>query len=315
MNILDSAYRIGQQMKTISIGREWIELYTLLSESISPEAWDTFLNTPRGFLHYYSFAYAWDVIEKNSTRNDLPQFFQEQLQELKASQALKRLCELSVTLGDNLDRMITSAMDPCSLPKDFGQLLASPKLSRSIKDIHVAFQRSGILKRTLKYLNPKTKELPSILNTFHQEKNSYSNPMSSELRKVVRNLGSTEERQRMLTVLYISDLLFDITRQMVFESHLKRVVNIPSQSIVRAFVKNVKGIHPVYLSLDATMLTHMKMPGYFMTVQLAGTTYTAIITNRQVRFGQDVPGGFKMTMKGYLYPESDVELLDQLIDV
>ncbi|MDA8442077.1 MAG: hypothetical protein M0Z55_06840, partial [Peptococcaceae bacterium] len=66
MNILDSAYRIGQQMKTISIGREWKELYVQLSESISPEAWDTFLETSsRGFMHYYSFPHARAVIENN----------------------------------------------------------------------------------------------------------------------------------------------------------------------------------------------------------------------------------------------------------
>ncbi|MGG0934507.1 hypothetical protein ABHN11_00030 [Brevibacillus centrosporus] len=315
MNILDVAYRIGQQMKTIPIGREWIELYTQLTESISPESWETFLKTSRGLLNYYSFAHASEVIEENSLRNDLPQYLQEQLKELKASQQLKRLCELSIILGDNLNEMLTSAMAPRAIPKDFGKLQASPKLSRSIKDIHMAFQRSGILKSTLRYLDPKTNEFPSILNTFYEVKNSHATQMSSGIRKVVRNLGSTVELQRMLTVMYISDLLFDITKQMVFESHLKRIVNIPSESIVRAIVKNVKGIRPVYLSLDATMLTMMKETSRFMVVQLAGTAYTVIITSRQLRIGRDVPDGFKMTIKGFLYPQSDVELLDQLIDV
>jgi len=314
MNILDSAYRIGQLMKTISIGSEWIELYSQLSESISPEAWDTFLKTPRASIHYYSFPHALEVIENNSTRTDIPEILQGQLQELKASPSLKRLSELSVTLGNNLEEMISSALAPRPIPKNFGLLQASPKLSRSIQDIHLAFQRSGILKSILRYIDPKTNEFPSIVNTFNQQKKSLSNHMNPKIRKLVRNLGAIEGQQKLLTVMSMSELILEITKQMVFESHLKRVVNIPSESIVRSVVKNVSGIRPVYLNLDVTMLSQINGNGHFMTVWLAGATQTAIMTRRRIQFGQKASNGFKMTMNGYLYPESDVSLLDQLID-
>jgi len=314
MSILDSAYQIGEQMKTISIGREWNALYSQLSESISQEAWDTYLKTSsRGLMHYYSFPHARDVIEDNSKRHDLPKILQDQLQELIAAEPLKRLCELSITLGNNLEKMIISSMAPRPLPKDFGQLRASAKLSRSIKDMHRAFQRSGILKSSLRYLDPKTDEFPDIVLAFNKEKNLV-HPMDRRIRKIVRRLGSTEQQQKLLSVMYILDLVLEITRQMVFESHLKRVANIPSESIVRSVVKNVKGIRPVCLSLDARMLSQMNGTGHFMTVQLAGAAKTAIITRRRVQFGQDVPSGFKMTMNGYLYFESDVDLLNQLIE-
>ena len=314
MSILDSAYQIGEQMKTISIGREWNELYSRLSESISQEAWDTYLKTSsRGLMHYYSFPHAREVIEDNSKRNDLPKILQDQLQELIATEPLKRLCELSITLGNSLEKMIISCMAPRHIPKDFGQLRASAKLSRSIKDMHRAFQRSGILKSSLRYMDPKTNQFPDVVLAFNKEKNLV-HPMDRRIRKIVRKLGSTEQQQKLLSVMYISDLVLEITRQMVFESHLKLVANISSESIVRSAVKNVKGIRPVCLSLDARMLSQMNGTGHFMTVPLAGVKQTAIITRRRVQFGQDVPSGFKMTMNGYLYFESDVDLLNQLIE-
>lgn len=315
MNMLDSAYRIGEQMKSISIGREWNELYAQLSESISPEAWDTFLKTSsRGFMHYYSFPHARNVIEDNGKRHDLPKILKDQLQELIASGPLKRLCELSVTIGNNLGELIISAMAPRPIPKDFGQLRASAKLSRSIQDMHRVFQRTGILKSSLRYLDPKTNEFPNVVLAFDQEKNLFSHPMDRRIRKVVRKLGSTEQLHKLLSVMYISDLILEITRQMVFESHLKLVTDIPSESIVRSVVKNVKGIRPVCLSLDMSMLSLINGTGHFMTVRLAGAVQMAIITKRRVQFGQDVPSGFKMTMNGYLYLGSDVDLLNQLIE-
>jgi len=310
MNILDAAYRIGQQMKTLPIGREWVELYKQLSQTISPEAWNTFLKTPSGFKHYYSFAHAMDVIEENSTRDDLPEFLKDQLQELIASQPLKRLSELSVTLGDNLLSMINNSLTPSPIPRDFGELRASPKLSRTIQDLHRAFQRSGILKSMLRYIDPETKELPSIYNTFNQEKSLIPHQLSPEIRKLVRNLGTNQEQQKLLTVMYISDLILEITGQMVFESHLGGVVDIPSDSIIRSVVKDVDGICPVYLRLDESMMSQLNRAGQFIIVWLGGATQIVILTRSKMQFGQKTPGGFKMTVNGYIYPKSDVNLLD-----
>lgn len=312
MNILDSAYRIGQQMKTISIGREWTELYSELSETISPEAWDTFLKIPKELLHYYSFAHALDVIKENSERDDIP-FLKDQLLELKASKQLKLLSELSITLGNNLNEMLKSSIAPTPVPKDFGQLQATPKLSRSIQDIHRAFQRSGILKSSLRFMDSKTNEFPNILQEFNHEKSGFPHVMDSRIRKLVCRLGATEEQKKLLNIMYLSDLIFEFTLQMVFEAHLNRVVHIDADSIIRSQVKDVKGIRPVYLNLNESMLSKViNEKGHFITVWLDGALQTAIITKRVVRYGKNLPRGFKVVINGYLYPESDVNLFINL---
>lgn len=312
MNILDAAYRIGQQMKTLPIGREWLELYKQLSQTISPEAWDTFLKIPTSsnFTHYYAFANSMIMMEENNSRNDLPEVLQFYLKELIASQSLKHFTELSLILGRNLEEVMMKTLSPHPIPRDFGELRASPKLSRTIQDLHRTFQRAGVFKSMLRYIDPKTNELPSIYNMFIQEKSAISNEFSPKIRKLMRNIGVNHEQRKLLTVMYMSDWILEITKQMVFESHLERVTNIPSDSIVKSVVKDVNGICPIYLRMDSTMLGLMNNPGKFVTVWLAGTSQTIIVTRRKVQFGQNVTSGFKMTMNGYMYPESDVNMFD-----
>lgn len=310
MNILDAAYRIGQQMKTIPIGREWLELYKQLSQSISPEAWDTFIKMPtsKGFIHYYSFVNNMNIIEGNSTNDDLPEVLQLHLKELKASQTLKQFTELSLTLGRNLEDVIMKSLLPNTIPRDFGELRASPKLSRTIQDLHRAIQRSGVFKSMLRNKDLLTNSIPNIYNTFIQEKSAISNEFSPRIRRLIRNIGVNHDQQQFLTEMYMLEWIIEITRQMVFESHLERVANIPSDSIVKSVVKDVNGICPIYLKVDATMLSLINSPGIFMTVWLTGTSYTALLTRRKLNFGKNVTSGFKMTMNGYLYPESDMNL-------
>lgn len=311
MNILDSAYRVGQQMKSISIGKEWFKLYEQLSETISPDTWDMFLNIPIGFNHYYSYPHALKVIEENFTRSDIPEYIQQQIHELKSSHYLKLFCELSVELGDNLEDMLKNVLAPHPIPKDFGKIQASPKLSRSIQDLHRSVQRSGVLKSTLKYYDIEKQDFPGLVDTFYEQKKEIVSPIDSRIRKLIRNIGFTDYQQKMLSALNFSDLIFDLTRQMVFESHLKRILFIPAKNIIRSVVKNVMEIQPVYLSLDASMLIEINGRGHLIMAQLEDATYYAVITRRTIRLGKDIPEGLKISLKGYLYPEYEVNLLEQ----
>ncbi|GIO10088.1 hypothetical protein J31TS6_61160 [Brevibacillus reuszeri] len=313
MNILDSAYRVGQQMKSIHVGKTWVELYAQLSESISPETWDMFLKIPSGFMHYYSYPHALKLIEENSTRSDISEFMLHQMQELKSSQQLKLFCELSVELGDNLNEMVKSVLAPHPIPKDFGKIQASPKLSRSIQDLHRSVQRSGIFKSTLKYYDPKNQDYPSLINAFYEQRNAFSSPIDPRIRKLILKIGSNDYQQKMLSAFHFTDLVFDLTRQIVFESHLKRIPIIPSENIIRSVLKNVNGIQPVYLSLDASMLRDINDRSHLIMAQLKGATYFTVITRRRISWGKEIPEGLKISMKGYLYPEYDVDLLEQLV--
>jgi hypothetical protein len=313
MNILDAAFRIGQNMSTIPEGREWFDLYTVVSQSISSESWDTFLQIPKGFMHYYSFPYAWNVVEENSKREDLPKDLKGQLTELIASQSLKQLCDLSLKLGNNLNLMITSILAPHPIPKNFGQLQASLKLIRSIQDMHFVFQRAGLVRQMFRYLDPRRRAFPDVVDTFQQEKKSFTHPLHRGIRRVIRALGSTEEQLRLLKLVHMSDLLLDLARQMVFESHLGQVVFVPNENIVRCSVRDVYGIHVIFLGLNELMLPLMQWHGHFITLRFAGASGTAIITRCQMRFGQVVSGGFKMHMMGYLYPNSDEELINRIL--
>lgn len=312
MNILDSASRIGKQLKTISIGREWIDLYSELSRTISPEAWDTFLQlSRRRSLHYYSFAHALDVINENSVRDDIP-FLIDQVHELRASQPLKHFSELSVTLGNNLNQMLKDSIAPTPIPKDFGELKASPKLSRSIQDIHRAFQRSGLLKSSLSFMDSNTNEFPTVIQDFTHKKSEFTNEMDPRIRKLLKRLATTADQEKLLTTMYLVDLVSELALQMVYEAHLDRIVHINPDSIIRSKVKDVKGIRPFYLTLNESMLGIMKENGCFITLWLDGTSQTAIVTNRALQFRKNSHDGFKLKIKGYLYPQNDENLFSYI---
>lgn len=310
MNVLDAASRIGQQMKTIPLGREWIELYTAVASTVSPEAWDTLLKIPIGYLHYYSFPYAMDIINNNEAREDIPNFLRDTLVELKQSAALQRLCELSVALGKNLNEMVQSTLTPNTIPKDFGQLTASPKLSRSIQDLHTVIQRSRMLHSLFRYLDPTTKQFPTIVDRFYERQRTLRHPLNRQIRSMINDLAQNEEQRTLLSLIYKTDLLLELVKQLVFEAHANRVVEIPIEAVLRVSVRDCGGIQPILVRLDPSQIGFLNSHSSFAKITVNGSRRTILIRGLQIKFRTRDATQFKMHLTGYLYPESDVNVFN-----
>ncbi|WAH38118.1 hypothetical protein [Alicyclobacillus dauci] len=314
MNIIEAALRVGQQLKTIDEGKELVETYDSVKQSLSAEYVSTFRKASKGMRHFFSFPYALALLEGNSVREDLPEPFKDEIKIIIGSKEVNRLSMLSEKVGQNLEQMLMEAMNPQTTPKTFGRLNSTIKLQRALQDFRFTLQRSGIIQQLFTFLDPKTRQLPPIVGQFEKHKSTMPHPFSRDIRRTISEMASAEQERRLLTTVYVFSVLLDLVKQMVFESLLNEVIEIPENCIDAIAIRHAGHIRVLSMRLSPAMMGIMSWHGHFAQLRIAGLNETAIVTRKNLRWGQSVSDGFRLRVQGYFYPDTDGNILKAVRD-
>lgn len=232
MNIAEVAFRVGVQLRKHDKGLHLIELYDKVKLKTSNEAWNIFKGSYRrsGIINYYSFPYAYNLIESNKDNEEVSNYLKTEIDEILSIQEYRELCSVSEFFGKALDKLILDILSP-TVPKSFAGTVAKPKLKRAIQDLHVATQRTGVLPSVAK-IHQKRYTVPTI---FEQQRERF--PFTKNNRDLIYELSKNEEEKEALFFYESMNSLIEFIKELIFEAHLGIIESIEYGLIKKEITK------------------------------------------------------------------------------
>lgn len=298
MNIAETAFRVGIQLRKYEKGLHLIELYDKVKSKTSNEAWNLFTRYFRisGIINYFSIPYAYNFIKRNKDNEKVTKYFKKEIDEILSIEEFKELCSLSEFFGNALDKLILDIISP-TVPNSFAGIVAKPKLKRAIQDLHVAIQRTGFLPSAAKIYQKRYK----VLSIFDQQRKKF--PFTKENRDFIYELSKNEEEKEALFYNESMNSLIEFIKELIFEAHLGIFESIEYKLIKKEITKTFNKL--ILFKYHFVDNYFNNTEGCLIQINNRNKYSYGLVLNKYSQFNSD---RFKTKYRGILYPEKDTNI-------
>lgn len=298
MNIADASTKLGLALKVSTEGEELYRSYDDAKNSISPESWDLFEKANKSLLNYYGYNYAYQIINANK---NVPAYLMSQITEILESEKIKKLVGKSLELANSIDKTIISLFEPV-IPKKIEGIYTNPKMRRTLRDLYICIQNTGITKAIFKYgTQQEFQQLSSIYDERRRSLDTY--PFSKKARKLIKELQKENYNLEWLYFLETFISILEVIKQIVFEAHMGFIINLSEDEVIKCKVKKIGNLMIADLNLLPTRLDVMNHSGKICEFIYDNKKYEMLITAWKFSFSKDKDA--KLRMKGMVYPIND----------
>jgi hypothetical protein len=300
MNIADASIKLGLALKLSNEGKELYQSYYDAKNSISHESWDIFEKVNKSLRNYYGYNYAYQIIEANNNKG-IPEYLVNQITEILGSEKIKKLSEKSLEFANSIDKTIINLFG-LIIPKKFENIYTTPKMRRTLRDLYVCIQNTGITKVILKYgTKPEFQELISIYEESRRSLDTY--PFGKKARKLITELHKENYNIEWLYFIETFISINEIIKQIIFEAHMGFIINLSEDEVLNCKVIKRGSLMIADLNLLPSRFDVMNYPGKVCEFIHDNKKYKMLITSKRFSFGTDKDA--KLKIKGMGYPIND----------
>ncbi|MED2981299.1 hypothetical protein P4311_07590 [Bacillus thuringiensis] len=307
MNVAEAAHRVGEALKKTDKGRELTDLINKLVKTVSSEVWDSFHKLyvsggKRGLIHYYSLTQAYSIIEGHKDNEELPSFLKGHVESILSINDFQQLADLGNYFGKAIDELILNVMGPM-VPKEFAGETAKPKLKRAIQDLHVSFQRTGLLRYMMTNVKDKQEKLSIITSSYNARREPFS--LTKANRRLIRELSDNRDDRKILLFYEIFGGMLDFIKQLIFETHINEIVCLERDTLIK---EKIVHLHGIDLFMNKNYDVSILGRGHIILIKERNQYRFGLMKERSFSFNRE-RGGI-VSIKGYLYPEDDNKIFE-----
>ncbi len=303
MNIANTSYKVGLELRKSKEGKELLLLYKEAQESLPLQTWKDFekVGQKKWGKHYFSYPYGLAIFEANQEQ-DLPLSLREDIEKVLHSDAIKLFCNRCEKLGMALEEVAKGIFTP-TIPRKFAGIDTPPKLVRALQDLSIACQKTGLLKFFAR--NYKSKDFQEKMEEFDTKRiNLCSTPFSHQIRKLARGMANDKISIESIYKMEAFAAILDVLKQVIFESHLDLIYDLKNDDIKIFKKREINKLAIFSIQLNEYMFDIMNWNGSIIMFDIENRTHFGLVKRKQLSWeNQESP--LKIGIKGMIYPYDD----------